>query len=120
MKIIEARRAQHKLIAEKLLEFETFGSKAIKSLLEKGVMPEGAESADFPSEKEAQTFEEAKRALEEKDAEKQAEEKHEFDEAKKEFGMMRINRLQRMNKMIQMIKIDKESSCDESRSSFCV
>lgn len=31
---------------------------------------------------------------------------------------MTINRLQRMNKIIQMIKIDKERSCDESRSSF--
>ena len=73
--IIEAHRAQHKLIAEKLLEFETLDAKAIKSLFEHGVMPEGTESNDYPSEKEAKTFEEAKRALEEKDAEKQAEDK---------------------------------------------
>ena len=83
--IIEAHRAQHKLIAEKLLEFETLDTKAIKSLFEHGVMPEGTESNDYPSEKEAKTFEEAKRALEEKDAEKQAEEKRDFEEAKHEL-----------------------------------
>ena len=84
--IIEAHRAQHKLIAEKLLEFETLDAKAIKSLFEHGVMPEGTESNDYPSEKEAKTFEEAKRALEEKDAEKQAEEKRDFEEAKHELN----------------------------------
>ncbi|HBR82338.1 MAG TPA: cell division protein FtsH, partial [Enterococcus sp.] len=83
--IIEAHRAQHKLIAEKLLEFETLDAKAIKSLFEHGVMPEGTESNDYPSEKEAKTFEEAKRALEEKYAEKQAEEKRDFEEAKHEL-----------------------------------
>ena len=83
--IIEAHRAQHKLIAEKLLEFETLDAKAIKSLFEHGVMPEGTESNDYPSEKEAKTFEEAKRALEENDAEKQAEEKRDFEEAKHEL-----------------------------------
>ena len=83
--IIEAHRAQHKLIAEKLLEFETLDANAIKSLFEHGVMPEGTESNDYPSEKEAKTFEEAKRALEEKDAEKQAEEKRDFEEAKHEL-----------------------------------
>ena len=73
--IIETHREQHKLIAEKLLEFETLDAKAIKSLFETGEMPGGANSA-YPSEKaQAQTFEEAKRALEEKDAEKQAEDK---------------------------------------------
>ncbi|HAQ4444364.1 TPA: ATP-dependent zinc metalloprotease FtsH [Enterococcus faecium] len=84
--IIEAHRAQHKLIAEKLLEFETLDAKAIKSLFEHGVMPEGTESNDYPSEKEAKTFEEAKSALEEKDAEKQAEEKRDFEEAKHELN----------------------------------
>ncbi|HGF7865751.1 TPA: ATP-dependent zinc metalloprotease FtsH [Enterococcus faecium] len=84
--IIEAHRAQHKLIAEKLLEFETLDAKAIKSLFEHGVMPEGTESNDYPSEKEAKTFEEAKRALEEKDAEKQAEEKRDFEEVKHELN----------------------------------
>ncbi|MCM6931493.1 MAG: ATP-dependent zinc metalloprotease FtsH [Enterococcus italicus] len=70
--IIEEHRAQHKLIAEKLLEFETLDAKAIKSLFETGKMPEGVEENPFPSEKAA-SYEEAKRALEQKDAEKQAE-----------------------------------------------
>ncbi|MBP2098696.1 ATP-dependent zinc metalloprotease FtsH [Enterococcus rivorum] len=82
--IIETHRAQHKLIAEKLLEFETLDARSIKSLFEKGVMPQDVIDSQFPSEK-AQTFEEAKRALEEKDAQKQAEEKHEFEESKQEL-----------------------------------
>ena len=64
--IIETHR---KLIAEKLLEFETLDAKAIKSLFETGEMPSQDES-EFPSEK-AQSYEEAKRALEERDAKKQ-------------------------------------------------
>lgn len=69
--IIEANRDKHKLIAEKLLEFETLDAKAIKSLFEKGVMPADSEDGAFPSEKAA-SYEEAKRALEQKDAQKQA------------------------------------------------
>ncbi|OUN50324.1 ATP-dependent zinc metalloprotease FtsH [Enterococcus cecorum] len=68
--IIETHRDKHKLIAEKLLEFETLDAKAIKSLFETGKMPAQDES-EFPSEK-AQSYEEAKRALEERDAKKQA------------------------------------------------
>ena len=68
--IIETHRDKHKLIAEKLLEFETLDAKAIKSLFETGEMPAQAES-EFPSEK-AQSYEEAKRSLEERDAKKQA------------------------------------------------
>lgn len=83
--IIETHRAQHKLIAEKLLEFETLDARSIKSLFEDGVMPQDVIDSQFPSEK-AQTFEEAKRALEEKDAQKQAEEKHDFEEQKKELN----------------------------------
>jgi cell division protease FtsH len=82
--IIEAHRAQHKLIAEKLLEYETLDARSIKSLFEDGVMPQDVLDSQFPSEK-AQTFEEAKRALEEKDAQKQAEEKNDFEDAKKEL-----------------------------------
>lgn len=67
--IIETHRDKHKLIAEKLLEFETLDAKAIKSLFETGEMPLQDES-EFPSEK-AQSYEEAKRALEERDAKKQ-------------------------------------------------
>jgi len=83
--IIEAHREQHKLIAEKLLEYETLDARSIKSLFEEGVMPQDVIDSQFPSEK-AQTFEEAKRALEEKDAQKQAEEKQEFDAAKQELN----------------------------------
>ncbi|HPI99312.1 MAG TPA: ATP-dependent zinc metalloprotease FtsH [Enterococcus sp.] len=86
--IIEEYSEQHKLIAEKLLEFETLDAKAIKSLFETGKMPEGSENSDYPSEK-AQSFEEAKRALEAKDAEKQAEEKEDFEEAKDYFAHIR-------------------------------
>lgn len=82
--IIESHRAQHKLIAEKLLEYETLDARSIKSLFEEGVMPQDVIDSQFPSEK-AQTFEEAKRALEEKDAQRQAEEKQEFEEAKQEL-----------------------------------
>jgi len=82
--IIESHRAQHKLIAEKLLEYETLDARSIKSLFEEGVMPQDVIDSQFPSEK-AQTFEEAKRALEEKDAQRQAEEKQDFEEAKKEL-----------------------------------
>ncbi|EOH94582.1 ATP-dependent metallopeptidase HflB [Enterococcus haemoperoxidus ATCC BAA-382] len=82
--IIESHRAQHKLIAEKLLEYETLDARSIKSLFEEGVMPQDVIDSQFPSEK-AQTFEEAKRALEEKDAQRQAEEKQDFEEAKQEL-----------------------------------
>src|SRR5699024_8774963 len=68
--IIETHRDKHKLIAEKLLEFDTLDAKAIKSLFETGKMPAQDES-ELPSEK-AQSYEEAKRALEERDAKKQA------------------------------------------------
>lgn len=82
--IIETHREKHKLIAEKLLIYETLDSKEIKSLFEDGVMPEG--TPEFPSEKTtASTFEEAKRALEEKDAEKQAEEREDFVEVKRDL-----------------------------------
>src|SRR5699024_6114720 len=42
--IIETHRDKHKLIAEKLLEFETLDAKAIKSLFETGKMPAQDES----------------------------------------------------------------------------
>jgi cell division protease FtsH len=82
--IIEAHRAQHKLIAEKLLEYETLDARSIKSLFEEGVMPQDVIDNQFPSEK-ARTFEEAKRALEEKDAQKQAEEKDDYETAETEI-----------------------------------
>lgn len=66
--IIESNRETHKLIADKLLEFETLDAAQIKSLYETGKMPE--ETSEFPKES-ALTFEEAKAALEKKDADKQ-------------------------------------------------
>ncbi|KRN27867.1 ATP-dependent Zn protease [Lactobacillus selangorensis] len=70
--IIEAHRAQHKLIAEMLLKYETLNEKEILSLFNTGKMPDNDKS-QFPSEKAA-TYEESKRALEEKDRQKQQEE----------------------------------------------
>ncbi|MGY3766992.1 ATP-dependent zinc metalloprotease FtsH [Vagococcus vulneris] len=81
--IIEAHRAQHKLIAEALLQYETLDARAIKSLFEDGVMPADAIKEEYPSEKAA-SFEESKEALEKKDAEKQVSEKEESAEDSKE------------------------------------
>ncbi|KFN89245.1 ATP-dependent zinc metalloprotease FtsH [Tetragenococcus muriaticus] len=65
--ILEAHRQQHKLIADKLLEYETLDAKAIKSLFETGKMPEAyEEESEYPSEN-GQSFEEAKRTLEKKE-----------------------------------------------------
>ncbi|ANK59006.1 ATP-dependent zinc metalloprotease FtsH [Loigolactobacillus backii] len=72
--IIQSHRAQHKLIAESLLKYETLDEKQIMSLFKDGVMPNMGGSSEFPSEKAA-TFEESKKELERQDAEKQAEEK---------------------------------------------
>ncbi|MGX7060291.1 ATP-dependent zinc metalloprotease FtsH [Vagococcus humatus] len=77
--IIEEYSEQHKLIAEKLLEFETLDARSIKSLFEKGVMPEDVLANQFPSER-AGTFEEAKQALEAKEAQKYEEKAHESDD----------------------------------------
>lgn len=77
--VIEAHRAQHKLIAEKLLEYETLDARSIKSLFETGEMPKDATETAFPSEK-AQTYEESKAALERRDAEKRLEDRQEDKE----------------------------------------
>ena len=69
--VIEAHREQHKLIAEKLLEYETLDAKSIKSLFETGKMPEKDASMEFPSEK-AQTYEESKAALERREEERRS------------------------------------------------
>ncbi|WP_155287646.1 ATP-dependent zinc metalloprotease FtsH [Lacticaseibacillus zhaodongensis] len=66
-KIIQDHRAQHKLIAEALLKYETLNEEQILSLFKDGKMPDKNE---FPSEKAA-TYEEAKAALEKKEAQKQ-------------------------------------------------
>lgn len=67
-KIIQEHRAQHKLIAESLLKYETLNEEQILSLFKYGKMP--ATKNPFPSEKAA-TFEESKAALEQREAEKQ-------------------------------------------------
>lgn len=78
--IIEQYRDKHKLIAEKLLEYETLDARSIKSLFETGEMPADVLANKSPKE-EASTFEEAKKALEEKDAQKQEQEKKAFEES---------------------------------------
>lgn len=79
--IIEAHREQHKLIADKLLEFETLDEKEILSLFEDGKMPEKDDANEFPSEKDG-SFEATKKELERKDAKKVAEETDEVDLSK--------------------------------------
>lgn len=74
--IIAEHQEKHKLIAQKLLEFETLDARSIKSLFETGEMPEDVLANKNP-ENEVTTFEEAKKALEEKDAQKQVEERKE-------------------------------------------
>lgn len=69
--IIEEHREQHKLIAEKLLEYETLDAKAIKSLFETGEMPKSYDENEYPSEN-GQSYEEAKRALEKKEEQSRA------------------------------------------------
>ncbi len=87
--IIEGNREKHKLIAEKLLEFETLDARTIKSLYETGEMPADSEGSEYPSEKEARSFEEAKRALEESDAKKQEEKRSSLSEEEKETSNKR-------------------------------
>lgn len=69
--ILEEHKAEHKLIAEKLLELETLDEATIKSLFETGEMPTIVKSSkdEFPHEEtEGKTFEEIKREREEKEA----------------------------------------------------
>ncbi|MFD1317799.1 ATP-dependent zinc metalloprotease FtsH [Loigolactobacillus zhaoyuanensis] len=74
--IIQAHREQHKLIAEKLLQYETLNEKQILSLFNTGEMPDETGASEFPSEKAA-TFEQSKKELERQDAAKQGEDKQE-------------------------------------------
>lgn len=62
--IIQQYRAQHKLIAEKLLEYETLDARSIKSLFETGEMPDKFDNEEFPSENDAKSYEEIKHELE--------------------------------------------------------
>lgn len=82
-RILEEHRAEHKLIAEKLLELETLDEKTIKSLFETGEMPRGKEAKEEYPREDGASFEEAKKALEAKEAEKMQEEKAELEARKK-------------------------------------
>ena len=64
-------KAEHKIIADALLKYETLDEKQILSLFNTGKMPESDNGNEFPSEKAA-TFEESKRELERREAERQA------------------------------------------------
>ncbi|MDK1727175.1 ATP-dependent zinc metalloprotease FtsH [Dellaglioa algida] len=90
-KIIEAHRDQHKLIADKLLEFETLDEKEILSLFEDGKMPEKDDANEFPSEKDG-SFEATKKELERKDAQKVAEETNEVDLTKTVVFNPKVNK----------------------------
>ncbi|WP_409021575.1 ATP-dependent zinc metalloprotease FtsH [Dellaglioa sp. P0083] len=89
--IIEAHREQHKLIADKLLEFETLDEKEILSLFEDGKMPEKDDANEFPSEKDG-SFEATKKELERKDAKKIAEETDEVDLSKTVVFYPKVNK----------------------------
>ena len=89
--IIEAHRDQHKLIADKLLEFETLDEKEILSLFEDGKMPEKDDANEFPSEKDG-SFEATKKELERKDAQKVAEETNEVDLTKTVVFNPKVNK----------------------------
>jgi len=69
--ILEEHKAEHKIIADALLKYETLDEKQILSLFNTGKMPETDNGNEFPSEKAA-TFEESKRELERREAERQA------------------------------------------------
>ncbi|MGP4115634.1 ATP-dependent zinc metalloprotease FtsH [Levilactobacillus zymae] len=70
-KILEEHKAEHKIIAEALLKYETLDEKQILSLFNTGKMPEKDSNDEFPSEKAA-TFEESKRELERREAARHA------------------------------------------------
>ena len=63
--IIQSNRETHKLIAEALLKYETLDSTQIKSLYEKGRMPEESEK-DLDREAHALSYDEIKSKMEEK------------------------------------------------------
>lgn len=70
--IIGSHRAEHKVIAEALLKYETLDEKQILSLFKTGEMPKGDNSVEAATGLGA-TFEESKRELERKEAQKHSE-----------------------------------------------
>ena len=94
-RIVEEHKAAHELIAQKLLEVETLDEREIKSLFEKGEMPDkrSSDPVEFPRESEeaerdpeeeqiGTSFEEVKAAREEK--EKQREQQFEQEQQSEE------------------------------------
>ncbi|MBC1521614.1 ATP-dependent zinc metalloprotease FtsH [Listeria aquatica] len=86
--IILEHQAQHKLIAETLLEVETLDARQIRSLFDDGVMPPDLDKEDkdeYPSEREEKTeTEDAKSFVEEKE-DASAEDKADREEATEKF-----------------------------------
>lgn len=83
--IILEHQAQHKLIAETLLEVETLDARQIRSLFDDGVMPPDLDKDEYPSEREEKTeTEDAKSFVEEKE-DASAEDKVDREEATKKF-----------------------------------
>ncbi|API87911.1 cell division protein FtsH [Marinilactibacillus sp. 15R] len=100
-RIVEEHKDAHELIAQKLLEVETLDEKEIKSLFEKGEMPDKRSDnpVEFPRESEeadrdpeeepiGTSFEEVKAAREEKEKEREKEfkEKNSDEEASDSEG----------------------------------
>ncbi|MGJ8729511.1 ATP-dependent zinc metalloprotease FtsH [Listeria aquatica] len=83
--IILEHQAQHKLIAETLLEVETLDARQIRSLFDDGAMPPDLDKDEYPSEREEKTeTEDAKSFVEEKE-DASAEDKVDREEATKKF-----------------------------------
>ena len=84
-RILEQYKAEHKLIAEKLLEIETLDERTIKSLFETGEMPPATNGSkeEFPHESEGASFEEVKKAREAKEAARLKKELEEEEEARR-------------------------------------
>ncbi|EUJ16666.1 ATP-dependent zinc metalloprotease FtsH [Listeria aquatica] len=83
--IILEHQAQHKLIAETLLEVETLDARQIRSLFDDGVMPPDLDKDEYPSEREEKTeTEDAKSFVEEKE-DASAEDKVDREEATKKI-----------------------------------
>lgn len=119
-RILEEHKAQHKLIAKKLLELETLDERTIKSLFETGEMPlaKGQENPEFPSEKGA-TFEEAKKALEAKEAEKMKQEEAELAERKQELHEEEVEEHVEAKEASDEVKAEqKEKTEEEAKSEY--
>ncbi len=93
-------------------------AKAIKSLFEHGVMPEGTESNDYQAKRSEKLLKKQNVLWKKKTAEKQAEEKRDFEEAKHELNeKIKQNIVQILNNqkiIIQTINTNKKYRSIES------